>query len=50
MRRVRSDPVPRLGSWIEKSPECVAVRYDRPAPIYRAFEGLYALPQPGIPG
>ena len=37
-----------MAHWVEKSPAFVRVRYDRLAPIYGAFEWLYALPLLGI--
>ena len=37
-----------MGRWVEKPPEFVASRYDRLAPVYRAFEWAYALPLLGI--
>jgi ubiquinone/menaquinone biosynthesis C-methylase UbiE len=34
--------------WIERTPEQVASRYDRLAPVYGLFEWLYALPLLGV--
>jgi ubiquinone/menaquinone biosynthesis C-methylase UbiE len=33
-----------MADWVEPSPDEVAARYDRLAPVYYAFEWLHALP------
>jgi ubiquinone/menaquinone biosynthesis C-methylase UbiE len=37
-----------MPDWIEKTPEFVAARYDRLAPVYGVYEWLYALPLVGV--